>query len=158
MSCTKSPIPSGSTNAETHNSSTAQRSWRRPLYFWMIWVWQVGEIEFQCHLARFVISKGFAIEVSSRWIKIEFERQYDEFGGKRGAPAGKEECLISCVRWARGVLMVMEECRMKLMGANPGQGAQMGIEKRQCSGAAYQRWEAWKGEGCTESGMKLRCF
>jgi hypothetical protein len=27
---------------------------------------------------------------------MEFERQYDEFGGKRGAPQGKEECLMSC--------------------------------------------------------------
>jgi hypothetical protein len=37
---------------------------------------------------------------------MEFERQYDEFGGKRGAPPTKEECLM----WsARGVLMLMEE-------------------------------------------------
>jgi len=27
---------------------------------------------------------------------MEFERQYDEFGGKRGALPGKEECLMSC--------------------------------------------------------------
>jgi hypothetical protein len=25
---------------------------------------------------------------------MEFEKQYDEFGGKRGAPPGKEECLM----------------------------------------------------------------
>jgi len=29
---------------------------------------------------------------------MEFERQYDEFAGKRGAPPGKEECLI----WSAG--------------------------------------------------------
>jgi hypothetical protein len=27
---------------------------------------------------------------------MEFERQYDEFGGKRGVPPGEEECLMSC--------------------------------------------------------------
>jgi len=44
---------------------------------------------------------------------------------------------MSSARWARGVLMVMEECRMKLRGANPGQGALTGIEERLCSGAAH---------------------
>jgi len=68
---------------------------------------------------------------------MEFERQYDKFGGKRGAPQGKKECLMWCVRSARGVLMAMEGCRMKLRGANPGQGALMGIEKRISSGAAH---------------------
>jgi len=68
---------------------------------------------------------------------MEFERQYDEFGGKRGAPQRKKECLMWCARCARGVLMVMEECRMKLRGANPGQGARTGIEGRIFSGAAH---------------------
>jgi len=40
---------------------------------------------------------------------MKFERQYDEFEGKSDAPPGKEECVMWCVRWARGVLMVMEE-------------------------------------------------
>ena len=53
---------------------------------------------------------------------MEFEKQYDEFAGKRGAPPGKE-CLMWSAGWARGVMMVMEECGMKLGGANPGQGA-----------------------------------
>ena len=61
MSSTKSPISSGPTNSETHNSSTAQRCWRRSLYFRMIQVWWVGEIEFQQHLAWFVISKGLEL-------------------------------------------------------------------------------------------------
>jgi hypothetical protein len=30
----------------------------------MIRAWLVGEIEFQCHLARFVISKRIGIEIS----------------------------------------------------------------------------------------------
>jgi len=68
---------------------------------------------------------------------MENEWQYDEFGGRRGVPAGKEECLMSCARWARGVLIVMEECRMKLRGAYPGQGAPTGIDKHLCSGAAH---------------------
>jgi hypothetical protein len=29
-------------------------------------------------------------------MKMEFERQDDEFGGKRGAPPGEKECLMSC--------------------------------------------------------------
>jgi len=57
MSTTISAIPSGPTNAGTHYSSTAQRSWRGSLYFRMIRTWRVGEIEFQNRLARFVISK-----------------------------------------------------------------------------------------------------
>jgi hypothetical protein len=56
----------------------------------MIRVWRVGEIEFQCHLARFVISETVGIEVSLRLIKMQLERQYDEFGGKTGAPPGEE--------------------------------------------------------------------
>jgi len=56
MSCTTSPISLGPTNAGTHNSSTAQRSWRRSLYLPIIRTWQVAEIEVQCHLAQFVIS------------------------------------------------------------------------------------------------------
>jgi len=41
-----------------------------------------------------------------------------------------------CARWARGVLMAMEECRMKLRGANPGRGAPTGIEEHISSRAA----------------------
>jgi hypothetical protein len=54
---------------------------------------------------------------------MEFERQYDEFAGKRGAPPGKEESLMWSARWARAVMTVMEECGMKLRGANSGEGA-----------------------------------
>jgi len=45
-------------------------------------------------------------------MKMDFERQYDEFGGQRGAPPGKEKCMIWSAGWARGVLMLMEERRM----------------------------------------------
>jgi len=65
------------------------------------------------------------------------ERQYNEFGRRRGAPPGKEKCLISCARWARGVLLVMEECRMKLRGANPGQVVPTEIEEHLCRRAAH---------------------
>jgi len=68
---------------------------------------------------------------------MEFERQYDEFRGKRGLPQGKEKCLMWCARSARGVLMAMEGCRMKLRGADPGQGAPTGIEERISSGAVH---------------------
>jgi len=53
---------------------------------------------------------------------MEFQWQYDEFAGKRGTPPGKEECLMWSAGWARGVKKVMEECRMKLRGANHGEG------------------------------------
>jgi len=43
---------------------------------------------------------------------MEFEWQYDEFGGKRGAQPGKEECLMWSAGWARGVLMLIEEHKM----------------------------------------------
>jgi len=154
MSSTKYPISAGPTNVGIYNSSTAQWSWWRLLNFGMIWAWSVGEIEFQCRFPRSVLSKRVGIEVSSRRITMEFEWQYDKFGGKRGVPQGKAECLLWCARWARGVVMVMEECRMKLRGANPGQGAPMGIEKCICSGAALPGWEAPKGEVAKEAGMK----
>jgi len=54
---------------------------------------------------------------------MEFERQCDQFTQKRGVPPGKEECLMWSAGWARGVMMVMEECRMKLRGSKPGKEA-----------------------------------
>ena len=64
MSSSKPPISSGPTNAETPNSSMAQRRWRRSMYFRMIRAWRVGEIEFQCHLAWFVISKWLELRLA----------------------------------------------------------------------------------------------
>jgi len=138
MSSTQSLISSGPTDTGTHNSSTAQRSWRRSLYFRMIPAWRVGEIEFQCRLAQFVISKRLELRLASGESKWGLKGKYDDFGGKRGAPPGKEECLMWSSRWAMGVLMVMEERRMKLSGENPGQGAPTGIEECISSGAAHQ--------------------
>jgi len=63
---------------------------------------------------------------------MEFERQYDEFGGNSGAPSGEEECLMRSAGRARGLLMVMEECGMKLRGANPDQRALTRIEEGLC--------------------------
>jgi hypothetical protein len=60
---------------------------------------------------------------------MEIEWQYNEFRGQCAVPPGEEECLMSCARWARGVLMVIEECRMRLRGTNPGQEAPMEIEE-----------------------------
>jgi len=56
ISSTTSPIPAGQWKAGTHNSSMAQRSWRRSLYLLMIHSGGVDEMEFQCCLAQFVIS------------------------------------------------------------------------------------------------------
>jgi len=67
---------------------------------------------------------------------MEFERQSDEFGGKRGAPPGKRERLMWSAGWVRGVRMLLEERGMLLRGANPGQGVPMGVEECQSSGAA----------------------
>jgi len=67
MSSTTSRISSGPTKAGTHNSSMAQRSWRRSLYLLIIRTWRVAEIEFQRRLARFVISnkvlRGFLVPI-----------------------------------------------------------------------------------------------
>jgi len=35
-------------------------------------------------------------------IIMSLKGKYDEFGGKRGAPPGKEECLMWRFEWARG--------------------------------------------------------
>ena len=72
---------------------------------------------------------------------MESERKHDEFRGERAAPPGKDECLRWCARLAKGVLTVVEECRMKLRGTNPGQRAPTGIGKRTSCGALP------KGEG-----------
>jgi len=39
---------------------------------------------------------------------MEFDRQWDEFEGKRGAPIGKEKSPMWSAGCARGVLMSME--------------------------------------------------
>jgi len=57
MSFTQSPISSGPTNSGTYKSSTVRRDWKHSLYFRMIRACWVGVTEFQCRLARFVISK-----------------------------------------------------------------------------------------------------
>jgi len=82
--------------------------------------------------------KGWNWEVSLRWIKMEFERQYDEFAGKRGAPPGKEEWLMWSAGWARGVMRVMEERGMKW-------GAKMQAKERLSSGASHLCWASLKG-------------
>jgi len=80
---------------------------------------------------------------------MEFERQYDEFVGKRGAQPGKEECLMWSAGWARGEMMVMEEYGMKLWGTNPAQG----VPIRRSSPSMLSIAER---EGGKESGLKYR--
>ena len=82
---------------------------------------------------------------------MEFERKYDEFAGKRDAAPEEKECLMWSARWARAVMMVMEECGMKLGGANPGQGAPIHRSSPSMLSIA-------KREGGKESGMNLRRF
>ena len=114
----------------------------------------MGVIEFQRGLAQCVISIRLELRLASGESKWGLKGKYDEFGGKRGAPPGKEECLMWSSRWARGVLMVIEERRMKLRGQNPGQGAPSGIEECITSGAAHPCSAALKGERGNESGLK----
>jgi len=107
MSSTKSRISSGPTKAGTHHSSKAQRSRRRSLYFGMNLACRVGEIVFQCRLAPVVISKRVWIEASLWWIKMEFERQYVEFGGKEVCHQDRRNAWCR-VKWSKGVLMLMQ--------------------------------------------------
>jgi len=47
----------------------------------MIPAWRVGEIEFQCRLARFVISKRLELRSASGESKWSLKGKYEEFGG-----------------------------------------------------------------------------
>jgi hypothetical protein len=153
MPSTESPITLGPRNAGTHNSWIVQRSWRHSWYFEMIGAWRLGDFNVQFDLDRFVISKRIRIEVSMQWIQTEFETGDDEFRAKRGAPPGKQEFLMSCAKWARGVPLAMEECRMKLSGASPGQGGPTRIEKCLCCRAPHLGWGAPKCNESKESGI-----
>ena len=69
----------------------------------MIRAWRVGEIEFQCRLAPFVMAKRLELRLARSESNKCLNGKYDEFGGKRGVPPGQEECLMGSLRWARGV-------------------------------------------------------
>jgi hypothetical protein len=103
----------------------------------MIPVGQVGEIEFQCCVVRLVISKRLQLKLARGESKRGLKGKEDEFRGKPGTPPGEEQCPMWSSWWARGELMVMEECRMKVRGKNPGQEALMGIDERISSGAFH---------------------
>jgi len=103
----------------------------------MISAWPVGDIQFHCRLARFVISKRLELRLGTGESIWGMKGKYDKVGGKHGMLPGNEECLMWSSRWAIGVLMVMEEHRMKLRGQNPGQGVQTGIEEHISSRAAH---------------------
>jgi len=117
MSFTPSPISSGPTKAGTHNSSTAQRSWRRCLYLLIIRSWRVDEMEFQCCLARFVISntgvmrsltaanlnggkKGNMIHLDEKWEEQPGEKRSARWGVLCGKEQYHERCWRS-VKWKR---------------------------------------------------------
>jgi hypothetical protein len=48
----------------------------------MIPAWRVGEIEFQCHLAQFVISERLELRLASGESKWGLKGKHDEFGRK----------------------------------------------------------------------------
>jgi len=87
----------------------------------------------------------------SNW---SLKSKYDEFGGKRVAPPGKEKCLMWSPRWARGGLMLIAERRMKLRGKNPGQEAPTGFEERISSGPAHSCCAAPNGVRGNKPGMQ----
>jgi len=157
MSPTKSPISSGPTNTGTHNSSMAQRSWRHSLDFQIIPAWRMGEIEFQCHLTRFVISIRFELmsdpgESKWRWKgtmmnsggrEVRIQEKRSAWCGVRG---GQGECWWwwKSAEWDWGAQIQANERRRGLRSANPMQQP-VHAEQR------------GKGKEGKHSGIKLRC-
>jgi len=112
MSSTLSPISSGPTKAGTHNSSTAQRSWRHSLYLLIIHSWPVDEMQFQCSLARFVISNTGVMRCSLA------ENQNGDMRGNMIHSDEKWEQLPDDKRSARcGVLCGKEEYHKRCWGS-----------------------------------------
>jgi len=137
MSSTQSPNWSGPTKAGTHNSSTVQRSWRRSLYLLIIRSWRADEMEFQCRLARFVISNKcvmrcwLAANLTGRLKGTDYsDEKGEQPPRKRGAPDG--ECCVE----KRSTKKVLKEHRMKksaksrLRSANGDWGAPVLAEER----------------------------
>jgi hypothetical protein len=75
-----------------------------------------------------VISKRFQLRLASGESKWSLKDKYDDFGGKCGVSPRQEESLMWSVWWARGVLMMMEDRRVKMRGENRGQGVPTVIE------------------------------
>lgn len=85
---------------------------------------------------------------------MEFEKLYDEFGGKEGMSPRMQECLLWSATWGMGGLMVIEEHRRKSWGANLSQGARTEIEEYISSVAAHPCGAVLQGEGGKDSGKK----
>ena len=52
------------------------------MYFRMIPAWRVGEIEFQCRLAQFVISNRLELRLACGESKWSLKGKYEEFRGE----------------------------------------------------------------------------
>jgi len=151
MSSTKSPISSGPTNAGTNNSSTAQRCWRRSQYFQMIWAWRVGEIEFECHLARFVISKRLELRLARSELKWSLKGNRMNSGGKE--VRHNERRSVWC-----GVLGRQWECWWRWRGAEWNWRVQIQAkEHRRGSRSAYPAEQPIRAEQ-RRKGREAKCL
>ena len=145
MSSTKSPISSAPTNAGTHDSSTALRSWRHSLYSQMIPAWQVHEIELQCCWAWFVISKWLELwglltaNQDGVWQAIGCIRRKKRCATRTGG-VPDVECRVG-----KGNAEVDGGVRNVIERAMPGQGAPMGAEECLSSGAGIYAEHCRKG-------------
>ena len=165
MSSSKSPIPSGPTNAGTHNASTAQRSWSHSLYFRMIRAWRVGEIEFQCHLALFVISTRLELRLARSELKWSLKRNMMNSGGKEvrhqerrsvwcGVLGGKGECWWRwrSAEWNWGVQIQAKEHRQGSRSAYPAAQPIHAEQRRKGREAKCLEWnrgapnQCWGGD------------
>jgi len=156
MSSTKSPISSGPTNAGTHNLWMQQSNWRPSLYFRMIRIWRVGEIEFQCRLALFVISdmlelRGLlAVNQYGVWNAISWiwrkKRCATRIGGVPDV-----ECRVG-----QGSGDVDGGARNVIEGSEAGPRSADGGWGVRIQPGSHRCWVSPNGEGCKESGMKWR--
>jgi len=103
MSSTPSLISLGLMTTGTHNWSTAQKSGMRSLYLLNIGTWQGDEIEFQCCLARFVISNKGVMRCQLASNQHGHLKGNDYADGEGEQPPGKEECQMGSPMWKSGV-------------------------------------------------------
>ena len=127
---TPSPISSRLTKAGTHNSSMAQRSWRRSLYLLIICTWGVDGNEFQCHSAGFVISNE---DLMRCYLVANLNGclKGNDYSDEKGVqPPGEEECQMGSAMWKSGVHGRWWTSAEWKEATNPGRGAPTGIEER----------------------------
>ena len=147
MSSTPSSISSGPTKAGTHHSSMAQITWRCSLFLLIICTWQVAEIEFQCHLAWFVISNTSAMRpelAANPNGCLKGNMIYSDEKGEQ-LPA-KVECQMGSAVLKREVhSRCWRGVEWKRRVPNLGCGVLMGFEEH-----PYwrRRAETWAGQEC----------